>query len=146
VLATQMECNELEAASQAQYLAVQQEIDELWQRLIANDSYILMAVLSHAIQNSSVQAAPLGVWEAEAQLALLAPDLAALPERHPATTAAGNLSLKNQTLGTILTQAPCTFLSRLASCSRSLYGMARTCRWRISSVIFLMRAILSSSD
>jgi hypothetical protein len=33
------------------------------------------------------------------QLALLAPDLAALPERHPTTTAAGNLSLKKFTKG-----------------------------------------------
>src|SRR5687767_6978574 len=31
MLATQMECNELEAANQAQYVAVQQEIDQLWQ-------------------------------------------------------------------------------------------------------------------
>lgn len=42
---------------------------------------------------------PLGVWHVEAQLALLAPDLAALPERHPTTTAAGNLSLKKLTKG-----------------------------------------------
>ena len=32
-------------------------------------------------------------------MALLAPDLAALPERHPTTTAAGNLSLKKFTKG-----------------------------------------------
>jgi hypothetical protein len=36
VLATRMECDELEAAGQAQYVAVQQEIDKLWQRLITN--------------------------------------------------------------------------------------------------------------
>jgi hypothetical protein len=99
VLATRMECNELEAAGEAQCRAVQQETDELWQRLIANDPDVVLAVLSHAFQTSSVQAAPLGVWEAEAQLALLAPDLAALPERHPTTTAAGNLSLKKFTKG-----------------------------------------------
>ena len=99
VLATRMECSELEAASQAQYVAVQQEIDTLWQRLITNDSDVVLAVLSHEFQNSSAHAAPLGVWDAEAQLALLAPDLAALPERHPTTTAAGNLSLKKFTKG-----------------------------------------------
>jgi hypothetical protein len=44
-----------------------------------------------------VHAAPLGVSAAAAQLALLVPDLAALPERHPTTTAAGNLSLKKFT-------------------------------------------------
>ena len=99
VLATRMECSELEAAGQAQYVAVQQEIDKLWQRLITNDPDVVLAVLSHAFQNSSAHAAPLGVWDAEAQLALLAPDLAALPERHPTTTAAGNLSLKKFTKG-----------------------------------------------
>jgi hypothetical protein len=94
-----MECNELEAASQAQYVAVQQEIGELWQRLSTNDPDVLLAVLSHAFQNSGAQAAALGVWDAEVQLALLVPDLATLPERHPTTTAAGNLSLKKFTKG-----------------------------------------------
>ena len=99
VLATRMECSELEAASQAQYVAVQQEIDTLWQRLITNDPDVVLAVLSHEFQYSSAHAAPVGVWDAEAQLALLAPDVAALPERHPTTTAAGNLSLKKFTKG-----------------------------------------------
>jgi hypothetical protein len=99
VLATRMECSELEAAGDAQYRAIQQETDKLWQRLITNDPDVVLAVLSHAFQNSSVRAAPVGVWDAEAQLALLAPDVAALPERHPTTTAAGNLSLKKFTKG-----------------------------------------------
>jgi hypothetical protein len=100
VLATRMECTELEAASQAQYAAVQQEIDGLWQRLITNDPDVVLAVLRHAFQNSGApHAAPLGVWGAEIQLALLVPDLATLPERHPTTTAAGNLSLKKFTKG-----------------------------------------------
>jgi hypothetical protein len=101
MLATQMECNELQAANQAQYVAVQQEIDQLWQRLITNDSDVVLAVLSHAFQTSCANAAPLGVWDAEAQIALLAPDPAALPARHPTTTAAGNLSLKKFTKGEI---------------------------------------------
>jgi hypothetical protein len=58
-----------------------------------------LAVLSHAFQNGSVHAVPLGVWDAAVQLALLVPDLAVLPERHPTTTAAGNLSLKKFTKG-----------------------------------------------
>ena len=99
VLATRMECEEVEAASQAQYVAVQQQIDELWQRLITNDADVVLAVLNHAFQNSSAHTAPLAAWDAEAQLALLAPELAALPERHPTTTAAGNLSLKKFTKG-----------------------------------------------
>jgi hypothetical protein len=99
VLATRMECEELEAADQARYGAVQQETDKLWQLLITNDPAVVMAVLSHTFQNSSVNAAPLGIWDSEAHLVLLAPDLAALPERHPTTTAAGNLSLKKFTKG-----------------------------------------------
>jgi hypothetical protein len=99
VLATRMECEELEAAGQAQHGAVQQETDKLWQRFITNDPDVVLAVLSHTFQNSSANAAPLGVWDSEAHLALLAPELAALPERHPTTTAAGNLSLKKFTKG-----------------------------------------------
>jgi hypothetical protein len=97
VLATQMECNELEAANRAEYVAIQQEIDQRWQRLITNDPDVVLAVLSYTFQNSGANAAPLGVCDAKAQLALLAPDPAALPERHPTTTAAGNLSLKKFT-------------------------------------------------
>ena len=99
VLATRMECNEREAEGQAQHVAVQQETDELWQRLIASDPDVVLAVLSHEFQNSSASVVPLSVWDAEVQLALLAPDVAALPERHPTTTAAGNLSLKKFTKG-----------------------------------------------
>ena len=101
MLATQMECNELEAANRAQYVALQQEIDQLWQRLITNDPDVVLAVLSHTFQTSGANAAPLGVLDAEAQMALLAPDPAAVPERHPTTTAAGNLSLKKLTKGEI---------------------------------------------
>jgi hypothetical protein len=101
MLATQMECNQLEAANRAQYVAVQQEIEQLWQRLITNDSDVVLATLSQTFQTSAANAAPLGVWDAEAQMALLAPDPAALPERHPTTTAAGNLSLKKHTKGEI---------------------------------------------
>jgi hypothetical protein len=99
VLATQMECNEVEAANHAQHVAVQQEIDQRWQQLTTNDPDVVLAVLSHAFQNGIANAAPLGVWDAEVQLALLAPDPTALPERHPTTTAAGNLSLKKFTKG-----------------------------------------------
>jgi hypothetical protein len=60
---------------------------------------VVLALLSHVFQTSSVHPAPVGFWDAEAQLALLAPDMAALPERHPTTTAAGNLSLKKFTKG-----------------------------------------------
>jgi hypothetical protein len=101
MLATQMECNELEAANQAQYVAIQQEIDQLWQRLITNDPDVVLAVLSHTFQTSGANAAPLGVWDAEAHMALLAPEPTALPERYPTTTAAGNLSLKRLTKGEI---------------------------------------------
>jgi hypothetical protein len=97
VLATRMECSELEAAGQAQHVAVQHEIDLLWQQLMTNDSAVVFALLSHTFQHSSSNAAPLGVWDAEAHLALLAQEVAALPERHPTTTAAGNLSLKKFT-------------------------------------------------
>jgi hypothetical protein len=97
VLATQMECSELQATGQAQQRAVEQETDKLWRRLITNDPDVVLAVLSHAFHTSSANATPLSVWNAEAQLVLLIPDPAALPERYPTTTAAGNLSLKKFT-------------------------------------------------
>jgi len=99
VLATQMECSELEAAGRVQYEALQQETVTLWQRLIASHPDVVLAVLGHAFESSSANAAPLGVWDTEAHLVLLAPDLAALPERYPTTTAAGNLSLRKFTKG-----------------------------------------------
>jgi hypothetical protein len=68
---------------------------------MTNDPDVLLTVLSHAFQNSGAHAAPLDLWDAEIQLALLVPDLATLPERHPTTTAAGNLSLKKFTKGEI---------------------------------------------
>jgi hypothetical protein len=94
-----MECSELEAAGRVQYEALQQETVTLWQRLIASPPDVVLAVLGHAFESSSANAAPLGVWDTEAHLVLLAPDLAALPERYPTTTAAGNLSLRKFTKG-----------------------------------------------
>jgi hypothetical protein len=94
-----MECSELEAAGRVQYEALQQETVTLWQRLIASHPDVVLAVLGHAFESSSANAAPLGVWDTEAHLVLLAPDLAALPERYPTTTAAGNLSLRKFTKG-----------------------------------------------
>jgi dihydrofolate reductase len=82
-----------------QYEALQQETVTLWQRLIASPPDVVLAVLGHAFESSSANAAPLGVWDTEAHLVLLAPDLAALPERYPTTTAAGNLPLRKFTKG-----------------------------------------------
>lgn len=99
ILATRMECDELLAAGQAQHAAIQAEIDQLWQRLITNDSDVLLGVLSHTFHTSTAAVAPLGVANSEAQLAVLVPNPSAVPERHPTTTAAGNLSLKKFTKG-----------------------------------------------
>lgn len=53
-------------------------------------------MLSHEFQYSSAHVSPLGVWYAEAQLTLLAPDLAALPERHPTTTGRATFRSKGE--------------------------------------------------
>jgi hypothetical protein len=42
-----------------------------------------------------------------------------------------------QTLGTILTRASCTVLSRPASCWGSWYGIARMVWWRLPSLLIL---------
>jgi len=97
VLATQMECDELARTLQRQHNAVSHEIDQLWHRLLSNDPDVVLAVLSHTFTSSAETVVPLGVWGSEAHIAAHMPDPETLPDRHPTTTAAGNLSLKKFT-------------------------------------------------
>lgn len=97
VLATQMECDELLRTGQTQHNAVSYEIDQLWHRLLSNDPDVVLAVLGNTFTSNAAIVVPLGLWRAEAHLAALMPDPEILPDRHPTTTAAGNLSLKKLT-------------------------------------------------
>ena len=97
VRATQMECDELARSRQTQHNAVNHEIDQLWRRLISNDPDVVLAVLSNILTANAEAVVPIGVWDSEAHLAAHMPDPETLPDRHPTTTAAGNVSLKKFT-------------------------------------------------
>lgn len=75
----------------------QAELDGLWQRLLDNDPDVVMGTLAEAFEDNDAAAAPIGVEDGEASIAVLVPSPSALPERCPTTTAAGNLSLKKLT-------------------------------------------------
>jgi hypothetical protein len=96
-LAAQMECDELTRTQQVQHNAVNHEIDQLWRRLLSNDPDVVLAVLSNTFTANPMTVVPLGVWNSEAHIAAHMPGPETLPDRHPTTTAAGNLSLKKFT-------------------------------------------------
>ena len=75
----------------------QAALDESWARLNANDPEMVMAVLNEAFADNEAAATAVAVDGAEAQLLVLVPPLADVPERKPTTTDAGNLSLKKLT-------------------------------------------------
>ncbi len=56
-----------------------------------------MGTLAEAFEDNEAAAAPIGVVGSEASVVVVVPPTSAVPERLPATTAAGNLSLKKMT-------------------------------------------------
>jgi hypothetical protein len=75
----------------------QAELDEWWKAVLANDPGAVLGALAEAFEDNEAAAAPVGVEDAEASVAVLVPSPSSLPERRPTTTAAGNLSLKKLT-------------------------------------------------
>jgi hypothetical protein len=69
----------------------------LWGRLANNDPDVVLGTLAEAFEDNEAAAAPVGVSDAEASVVILVPPTTAIPERRPAITAAGNLSLKKLT-------------------------------------------------
>ncbi|MFE6610900.1 hypothetical protein [Amycolatopsis sp. NPDC057786] len=67
----------------------QAELDGLWQRLVDNDPDIVLGTLAEAFEDNDAAAAPIGVEAGEASIAVLVPNMSAIPERRPTTTAAG---------------------------------------------------------
>jgi hypothetical protein len=72
-------------------------LDELWTRLTDNEPDAVLAALAAAFEDNEAAAAPVGVVGSEASLVVLVPGVDAVPERKPATTTAGNLTLKKLT-------------------------------------------------
>jgi hypothetical protein len=75
----------------------QAHLDTLWRRLLSNDPEVVLGLLAEAFEDNEAAAAPVGVHGSEAAMVVLVPPPGAIPERRPATTPTGNLTLKRLT-------------------------------------------------
>jgi hypothetical protein len=75
----------------------QQQLDQMWTQLTHNDPDVVLGALAEAFEDNEAAASPVGVEGAEASMVVLVPGVDAVPERKPATTTAGNLTLKKLT-------------------------------------------------
>jgi hypothetical protein len=96
-LAARAEVDANAAERRREHGAYQEELDMLWGRLANNDPDVVLGTLAEAFEDNEAAAAPVGVSDAEASVVVLVPPTTAIPERRPAITAAGNLSLKKLT-------------------------------------------------
>lgn len=85
------------AKQQREYAELQRQLDEQWNRLLANDPDTVFATLTEAFDDNEAPAAVAGVDDAEVSVVVMAPDLDAIPERMPEITDAGNVSLRKMT-------------------------------------------------
>lgn len=92
--AAQAELNDRWRQAQAQQVQAQQELDAQWARLAGNDPDTVLATLAEAFEDNEAPAAPAGIDGTELSLIVLVPGEDAVPERLPATTQAGNLTLR----------------------------------------------------
>lgn len=97
--AAQAELNSIWQRAQAEQAQAQVALDAQWARLTDNDPDTVLATLSEAFEDNEAAAAPIGVDKDEVTLAVLVPGEAAVPERMPAKTQAGNLTLRVLTKG-----------------------------------------------
>ena len=81
-------------AAQAEQAQAQQGLDGQWALLAGNDPDTVLATLAEAFEDNEAPAAPVGIDGTELSLILLVPGEDAVPERLPATTQAGNLTLR----------------------------------------------------
>ena len=81
---------------QAETAAAQAQagLDAQWRQLLANDPDTFISTLAEAFEDNEAPAAPISVDSDEVSLAVLVPADSAAPERMPATTQAGNLTLR----------------------------------------------------
>ena len=92
--AAQAELNDRWRQAQAEQAHAQQELDTQWAHLTGNDPDTVLAMLAEAFEDNEAPAAPVGIDGTELSLIVLVPDEEAVPERLPATTQAGNLTLR----------------------------------------------------
>ena len=92
--AAQAELNDRWRQAQAEQTQTQQELDKQWALLTGNDPDTVLATLTEAFEDNEAPAAPVGIDGTELSLIVLVPNEDAVPERLPATTQAGNLTLR----------------------------------------------------
>ena len=80
--------------AQAEAANWQAYLDDQWSRLLGNDLETVLATLTEAFEDNEAPAAAVGVDGAELFLVVLVPSESAVPERMPATTQVGNLTLR----------------------------------------------------
>lgn len=85
-----------EARQQAirQQAQLQLELDERWNQLCSNDPDVVLATMAEAFEDNEAPAAAVAVDGDELALVVLAPSDKVVPERMPARTQAGNLTLR----------------------------------------------------
>lgn len=93
-VAAERELEEQRLVVHQEHAEVQARLDELWAALCAGEPDVVMATLVEAFADNDAAAAPLAVDAAEVSIALLAPPESIVPEKLPALTDAGNLSLR----------------------------------------------------
>jgi hypothetical protein len=92
--AAQAELDDRWRRAQAEQAGAQLELDRQWARLAGNDPGTVLATLAEAFEDNEAPAAAVGIDGAELTLIVLVPDEGTVPEKLPATTQAGNLTLR----------------------------------------------------
>jgi hypothetical protein len=77
-----------------QQVQLQRELHEWWSQLCGNDPDVVLATLAEAFEDNDAPAAAVAVDGADLSLVVLAPTDDVVPERMPARTQAGNLTLR----------------------------------------------------
>jgi hypothetical protein len=93
--ASEVETARADLAKQTE--AHQRQLDAWWAALIANDPDVVLPVLNEAFLDNEAAASAVGIEGGEASILVLVPPVSDLPDRKPAVTQAGNLSLKKLT-------------------------------------------------
>jgi hypothetical protein len=81
------------ARRQQAHAELQRQLNEQWQRLLANDPDVVRETLTEAFEDNEAFAAVAGVHGDEAAVVVLVPGADAVPDRMPRLTQAGNLSI-----------------------------------------------------
>jgi type II secretory pathway pseudopilin PulG len=92
--AAEAELAEARRVASDQQVQLQRELDERWSQLCGNDPDVVLATLAEAFEDNDAPAAAVAVDGADLSLVVLAPTDDVVPERMPARTQAGNLTLR----------------------------------------------------